>query len=111
MHLRPSLAPGTAARFATLSGISCCPFPLRHSIDAIFKLSCKRRFYQPFDARLDAEQVASPRLLFPLFVTKAPPGCRDKEFIQVLAAKCERDDMLHGETNLALDFASRGRSA
>ena len=68
-------------------------------------LSCKCGFNQSFDSCMNTKKVSSPGLLFPLLFFKTPRGGCDKEFIQILAAKCKRDNVLHRETNLAFDFA------
>src|SRR5664280_256391 len=70
-------------------------------------LSSKLGFDQPFDIHFYVEQIASQGLLFPFLFFKTPRSGCDKEFIQVFASKCKRDDILYRETNLALDLAIR----
>ena len=49
--------------------------------------SCKGGLNQPFDTRIEAEQVPGPGILLPFFIVKAPPGGGDKEFIQLRPTK------------------------
>src|SRR6266498_450991 len=69
-------------------------------------LACKHGFNQTFDARINAQQVASPWLLLSFLITKIPGGCCDKKLIQLPAPKCKGNDMLYRETDLTLDPAS-----